>query len=257
MNVTTSAQGTWLRSYHPTPEGRPRLVCFPHAGGSASFFFAFAKALAPSVEVLAVQYPGRQDRRHEPCVDDLARLADEIAEIMPGWADRPPAFFGHSMGATLAFEVALRLGERPDAVGPSRLFVSGRRAPGRHRTETVHLRDDAGLIDELLLLNGTEPGVLLDDDVLRMVLPSLRADYRAIERHVVRPGARVDCPITVLVGDADPKVTVDEARAWREHTTVGSTDVSLFPGGHFYLNEHRQAVVDLITAALLASDASI
>lgn len=110
ITQTPVETGAWVRRFHP--DGRDaahRLICFPHAGGSASFYFPVSRALTPGVDVLAIQYPGRQDRRHEPCIDSIAALADALAEEVRPWCDRPVTFFGHSMGATLAFEVARRL----------------------------------------------------------------------------------------------------------------------------------------------------
>src|ERR1700712_4687720 len=116
---------TWIRRFHESPGASARLVCFPHAGGAATYFYPLSRTLAPSIEALAVQYPGRQDRRAEPCVDDIHELADLVAPALLEWADRPLALFGHSMGATLAFEVAGRLEKA--GVRPAGLFVSGRR----------------------------------------------------------------------------------------------------------------------------------
>src|SRR6059058_3650797 len=107
--------GTWLRRFGPVLDSGVRLICFPHAGGSASAYVPLARALAPEVEVLAVQYPGRQDRRHEPPIEDVNRLADLAADVLPTDSARPYALFGHSMGALVAYETALRLSqdERP------------------------------------------------------------------------------------------------------------------------------------------------
>ncbi|WTJ88195.1 alpha/beta fold hydrolase [Streptomyces sp. NBC_01538] len=239
----------WLRRFHSSPGDRARLVCFPHAGGSASQFFPLSKALTPTVDMRAVQYPGRQDRRNEPCVEDLGELAAEIFDVLQKWTDLPLALFGHSMGAVLACEVAARLEE---AVGPgsvTRLFVSGRRAPSCRRIENVHALDDEGLKAEIRLLNGTAPELLHDEEVLAMILPVLRSDYRAIETHHGDPAVRLTCPITILTGDDDPHVSLEEARRWSRHTTGGS-DLMVFPGGHFYLDDHVQEIADLISDAL-------
>ncbi|MDQ0954324.1 surfactin synthase thioesterase subunit [Streptomyces phaeochromogenes] len=99
----------WIRRYHPAPDASTRLVCFPHAGGSATFYHPVSRALSPEIDVVAVQYPGRQERRTEPLVDSVEKLADLIVPELEPWLDRPLTFFGHSMGASLAYEVALRL----------------------------------------------------------------------------------------------------------------------------------------------------
>ncbi|MEU1817211.1 alpha/beta fold hydrolase [Streptomyces roseifaciens] len=249
MTMSPADNQKWIRRFHPAQDAPVRLVCLPHAGGAASYFFPVSKALSPAVDVLAVQYPGRQDRRTDPCVDNLAELADLTTEALLPWTDRPLALFGHSMGATLAYEVALRLEER--GIKPTVLFASGRRAPSRHREETVHQRDDQGLIEELRALSGTDTQMLDDKEVLQMVLPALRADYRAIETHHARPGLRVNCPVHALTGDDDPKATVDEVQDWEHHTTA-SFAISVFPGGHFYLNDHAQEIVGVISDAIAA-----
>ncbi|MFY1614735.1 thioesterase II family protein [Micromonospora sp. WMMD736] len=241
--------GAWIRRFHPGPEGGPTLVCFPHAGGSASYFTSFSYELRSAVQVLAVQYPGRQDRLRDRCLSSIFELAEESYAALRPLLDRPVAFFGHSMGAMIAFEVANLMRERLDAA-PATLFVSGRRAPSRFRDESVHLRDDAGLVAELKNLSGTDSRILDDEDVLRMILPSMRSDYRAVESYRYRPGPPLTCPITTLVGEDDDKVDLDEARSWADHTT-GGFRLHVFPGGHFYLAEQRRAVADLVVRQLL------
>lgn len=237
----------WIRRFHPAPQAPTRLVCFPHAGGSASFFFPVSRSLSPSLDVLAVQYPGRQDRRNEPCLETIEELADEITECLLPWDDRPVAFFGHSMGSTLAFEVALRLEKR--GVVLKALFASGRRAPSRSREEHIHGTDDEGLIQEIKSLNGTDPQMLQDDEILRLALPAIRSDYRAVETYRYEPGPPLNCPLLALVGDEDPKVSMEEVRAWGDHT-VGRFDLQVYPGGHFYLNAEAPRVIDAIAREL-------
>ncbi|SES41531.1 Surfactin synthase thioesterase subunit [Lentzea albida] len=233
----------WLRRYGPAPDAAPRLVCFPHAGGSASWFHPLSGALAPEVAVVAVQYPGRQDRRAEQPLQSVEELADRIAPLLaePGG---PLLFFGHSMGAAVAFEVARRLVEAGHP-GPQHFFASGRRAPGRTRDETVHLMSDRGLLAEVVALGGTDPKSLGDEDLIAMVLPPMRADYRAIETYRCAPGEPLRCPVTVLTGDADPKTSLDEARAWNEYTSA-VCDVQVFRGGHFFIVDHQAEIEDLV-----------
>ncbi|GAA5701428.1 oleoyl-ACP hydrolase [Streptomyces avermitilis] len=233
----------WVRQFHPAPTAATKLVCLPHAGGSASYFLPVSKALAPGVDVLAIQYPGRQDRRHEKCIDNIAELADAVTAVLEPLADRPLVLFGHSMGATLAFEVALRL-ERKGIV-PLALFASGRRAPSRHRDESVHLRGDDEIIAELKTLSGTRSEVLGDEEILRMVLPAIRSDYKAAETYRYAGGARLTAPIHAHFGVEDPRVSLDEAQAWADHTT-GHFELRSHPGGHFYLNDQAPRVIEEI-----------
>ncbi|MEE1754632.1 thioesterase II family protein [Streptomyces sp. SP18CS02] len=240
----------WIRRFHPAPEAGTRLVCFPHAGGSATFYFPVSRAVSPGVDVLAVQYPGRQDRLNEPCVDDIPTLADRITEELVGWADRPLTLFGHSMGATIAFEVARRLEAR--GIVPLGLFASGRRAPSSHRDERVHLRDDDGLVRELQRLSGTDAEVLADEAILRMVLPAMRSDYRAVETYRYTAGPPLNCPVTALTADDDPLVDVAEAEAWAQHT-VAPFRIRVFTGGHFFVTAHAESVMREITGHIEAA----
>jgi surfactin synthase thioesterase subunit len=201
-------------------------------------------ALSPAgVDVVAVQYPGRQDRRAEPPIGDMAVLADQLYEVLRREPQIPTTIFGHSMGAILGFEVTRRL--ESDGRGPVRLFASGRRGPGTHRDEKIHLRDDAGILAELRTMNGTESVILADDELMRAALPALRADYKAIETYRCGSDDRVRCPITVLTGDSDPKTTLDEASAWAQHTS-GPCDVQIFTGGHFFLIDRADEILKLL-----------
>lgn len=243
--MVTVDDAAWVRRFHPAPHPRARVVCFPHAGGSASYFFPVSRALAPSIEVICLQYPGRQDRRTEPCLDSVAALADGVSEALAGWTDLPLVFFGHSLGASVAFETARRLQAAGTEVHG--LFASGRRGPTTERDERVHERTDDGLLAELRRLSGTAGAVLGDPEMVRMILPALRADYRAAETYRHSPGELLRCPVTALVGDDDPKVSVEEARDWAEHTT-GPFELKVMRGQHFFLQDHQPAIMDLITA---------
>jgi surfactin synthase thioesterase subunit len=252
--MTTTPTDLWLRGYHPGQGAGARLICFPHAGGSASAFLPLSRLLSPEVDVQAVQYPGRQDRRAERPIGTLTDLAlASFAALRARADDRPLALFGHSMGALVAFEVA-RLLEREGGGPPAHLFVSGRRAPSSGRFGGGHPRDDAEIIAHLRKLDGTDARLLEDEEIVRMILPALRADYAAVGSYE-RTGARVSCPITALTADADPQVTPGDADAWRDHTR-GEFDLRVFRGGHFYLFQHLQEIGDLITGLLLNRDHS-
>jgi surfactin synthase thioesterase subunit len=231
----------WIRRYHPSDASAGRLVCFPHAGGSASYYHPLSERFSPAIDVIALQYPGRQDRRQEACIRNIHILADKITEQLLRLSDKPTLFFGHSMGATLAFEVAWRLEEK-GRNAPLRVIVSGRSAPGIVRGEKVHQLDDAGILAEIRQLNGTESALLEDEEILRMSLPSIRGDYQAIETYSYTPGRILSCPITMFTGDSDPRTTIEAADAWRYYTD-GPFRIRVFPGGHFYLNSNTASVV--------------
>ncbi|MGK5733176.1 thioesterase II family protein [Streptomyces sp. URMC 124] len=229
----------WIRRFHSRPAGRVRLVCLPHAGGSAGFYLPLSRAMPDSVEVLCVQYPGRQERRTEPPVDSVPALAGKVFDALFPWTGPPIALFGHGMGASVAFEIARRL-EKQRGTVPAALFVSGRRAPSAHRGETVHLRGAGG--------TGTRPPG--DEDVLRMILPAVRAaDYRAAETYAWEPGPPLRTPVTCLAGEDDPQLPLKEAAAWSAHTD-GAFALKTFPGGHFFLVQHPTEIARLMAEQL-------
>lgn len=249
MSVKESDAGLWVRRFHQWDSAPARVVCLPHAGGSASYFLPVSKTLAGKAEVLAIQYPGRQDRRHEKAFTSVPALADAVAAVLAPWLDRPFVLFGHSMGASVGFEVARRL----EAAGsvPVALFPSGRVAPSRARDERVHLQDDAALIRAVKELSGTDSQIFADEELLRMVLPALRTDYTAAETYRWEPGPPLATPVHAHIGDRDPKVSVDEARDWEKHTT-GGFSLTVHSGGHFYLDQHAAKVIQAIADVLPA-----
>ncbi|BBB02237.1 putative thioesterase [Actinacidiphila reveromycinica] len=250
----SSVENQWCRRYVPAQAPTARLVCLPHAGGSAPYFRPVSLALGKEFDVVAVQYPGRQDRRSEPPITEMSVLADRVAEILAAEDDLPLTLFGHSLGAILAFEVARRLeaGGRP----PARIVASGRRGPSTHRDEALHRLDDAGLIAELRAGEGTVSVLLEDEELMRAALPALRADYQVAELYGCDPSVTVSSPITVLTGDNDPKTTLDEARTWEAHTT-GGFEFEVYPGGHFFLSQHIAPIIALLRGHLSGRSAPV
>ncbi|MER7394478.1 alpha/beta fold hydrolase [Streptomyces sp. NPDC000151] len=246
MNRTPGAD--WLRCFRPAPGSKASLVCFPHAGGAASAFRTWPRRLGDGIELYAVQYPGRQDRSAEPHIDDMEVMADAVAAALRPLLDRPLALLGHSMGAAIAYEVAQRLADEPFATC-AHLFVSGHPAPDMQRPGTLHESSDTGLIEDVRRLGGIAPEALDNPTLRELFLPTLRADYRLIERYAPTPGTPLRTPVTVLCGADDPEMTHAEALAW-SRTTSGAFAVRTFPGGHFYLADQEARVVDAVTGAL-------
>lgn len=231
----------WFRCYQPRPQATRRLICLPHAGGSASFFRNWSLQLPADIELTVVQYPGHEDRWAEPLIDTMDTLADELAQHIQPLLDRPYLLFGHSMGAAVAYELCLRLREHNEAL-PQRLVVSAHEAPCRHRGGDWHLADDATLTDELVRLDETASALRSSAEMRTLFLPAIRNDYRLIETYRPPP-APVPLPLAIsaFIGHADTELTQDEAEAWAAHGCAGF-DLHVFFGGHFYLR-HNSAVV--------------
>jgi medium-chain acyl-[acyl-carrier-protein] hydrolase len=215
----------------------------------------FARELAPSFDVRAVQLPGRENRLREPAHTRLTDLIDELVDALREYLDVPFALFGHSMGALLAFELTRRL--RAEAMpAPVRLFVAGHRAPqlpSRH-PRLAHL-PDAEFIDAVGARYGGVPEeVLRHADLMALLLPCLRADMALIEGYAYEADDPLPCPISVYGGVDDVVTTEAELEAWRGQTRADCT-LTRFPGGHFFVRSARPALVSAVSRDLALVDA--
>jgi surfactin synthase thioesterase subunit len=231
----------WIHRLFGPADSDMRLICLPHAGGSAVYFRPITRTLAERCEVLSIQYPGRQSRRNETPFESITAIAEVVAAHISALPEKPFALFGHSMGALIAFEIARGL--EAEGLSPLALFVSGRRAPGSRRDNTVelHKAEDSVLVEELRQMSGTDNLILADKEIMGMVLPPLRADYKAVETYRFQPGEKLKAPIHAYIGDSDPKVTAEEVEEWADYTT-GQFAARVLPGGHFYLDKQSAEV---------------
>ena len=246
-------QARWIVCPQPRPQATSRLICFPYAGGGASAFKDWADAVPENVELCVVQMPGREERLGEPLMTDMVALVDKLAGEIAALDDRPFAFFGHSMGAIVSYEVACRL-RAIDARQPTHLFLSARAAPQLQNSEPLRFLDNAQFMDRLHQTYGAVPDAIRNSTELQEIfLPILRADVKLLETHVDAAPAPLDCPITVLGGASDPAISAEMLAGWRGRT-VGQFVQHEFPGDHFYIHQERQAVLDMMFGTV-SSDA--
>lgn len=250
--MAAPASPSWVKAFEPRPLARLRLFCFPYAGGGASVFRAWGSGLPSAVEVSALQLPGRESRWRDPAFRRLAPLADDITRALGPHLDRPCAFFGHSMGAALAFEVARRL-VRAGGPTPVHLLVSGRCAPRVIDDEPpIFGLPREEFIAELRQYAGTPEEVLANDELMDLVEPLLRADFELIETYTYEPdGLQLALPLTAFTGREDVDVPLAKVLPWAAETR-GAFRSHVLPGGHFFLNEHRAELLALVGRELAA-----
>jgi medium-chain acyl-[acyl-carrier-protein] hydrolase len=240
----------WIQRYRPLAEPQLRLFCFPYAGVGAAVYRLWPAGLPASVEMCAVVLPGREARLREAPLRDIAPMVEGAAAALLPYTDRPYALFGHSMGSVLAFETSRRLaaqGQRP----PSHLFVSGRRAPSTVERDVpiADLPDREFALEINRRYGGIPPEVLEDAEVLALLLPALRADLAALDRYHPAPSPPLAWPLTVYGGTDDARATREQLEAWRLEAGAAFR-LRLFPGGHFYLANDRDALLADLSSAL-------
>jgi medium-chain acyl-[acyl-carrier-protein] hydrolase len=241
------ARSAWLPFVKTHPAARLTMFCFHHAGGGASTFRAWPQLLPSEVEVAAVQLPGREGRLAEPAMTNCDAVVNAVLAGLP--LEAPFVFFGHSMGARVAFELARAL-RRRGAELPLQLIVSGCRAPHVPRREELkHLLPDAELRAELARYAGTPKEVIANDELMAVLLPTIRADFEVIESAGFRSEPPLAIPITALGGTADEEVTREDLEAWREHTTAEFAR-RMFVGNHFFVQHARGQVVEAVAREL-------
>jgi surfactin synthase thioesterase subunit len=228
----------------------PKLYIFPHAGGSAEFYVPFAKAFASDIKRIAVRYPGRGGNHDLGSFTSIPDLADRVCQMLkpPENPDDKVAFFGHSMGGLLAFEVARRFEAEGSPIAA--LFVSACAAPGRVGYEHIP-ESDRGLLEAVSAMTGVNPEFLENEEFAASILPTLRG-LKAISKYDCPPEERLSCPISAFLGDDDEVATHEKVLPWSERTT-SEFSVRVFPGHHFYLSDHINELVSEIEGKILSS----
>jgi medium-chain acyl-[acyl-carrier-protein] hydrolase len=247
--TTATASDSWITRRKPSPQARLRLFCFPYAGGGVSIFRAWSDGLPADVEVCPVQLPGRGTRLMEPPFTRLSPLIEALTQALFPLLDKPFAFFGHSLGALVSFELARQL-RRQYAVQPVRLFISADRAPQiPNRDPPIHSLPEGEFLVELRRLNGTPREVLEDEELRQIMLALLRADFAIYETYRYSTEPPLNCPISAFGGWQDHRVNRGDLEAWREQTSV-SFSLRMFPGDHFFLNTTQRPLLGALSQEL-------
>ncbi|MBB2910393.1 medium-chain acyl-[acyl-carrier-protein] hydrolase [Streptosporangium becharense] len=243
-----TAESPWIRR---AARDAPaiRLFCFPYAGAGASLFHGWPELMDESVEVVAVQLPGREDRTREPLPASMEELVSACGLSLLPYVSEPFALYGHCAGALLAYEVACELRD-VYGVEPAVLLVAAHAAPCLGPVaDPLHALPEERFAEELGRLGGIPEAVLANPGFMRALLPTLRADFTLFESHRSPDRPPLSCPIAVLRGDRDTVVGDAGYAAWNRHTT-GRCEQVVVPGGHYFVNEFDRDVAGRVAAAL-------
>jgi medium-chain acyl-[acyl-carrier-protein] hydrolase len=236
--MNKSILNTWIPYRRMSSHSRLRLFCFPYGGGSASVFIKWLKIFPLEIDICPIQYPGREKRIDEPQFTSLSLLIDALANVLLPELNIPFAFFGHSLGALIGFELARRL--RKNRISPEYLFVSGYCAPSIIKKElAMHVLPDLEFIEELRNYSGTPESVLENRELMELLLPAIRADFAIKETYIYSPSVPLNCPISAFGGTKDLEVNRNDLELWKEQTT-NRFQVRMFPGNHFYIHKNAE-----------------
>ncbi len=235
----------------PKPDAATRLLCFPHAGGGPTAFFSWIALLAPEIECVSVQYPGRGQRFREDPLTSISDLVGEIADRIVELADRPFALYGHSLGGLVAFELARSL-RRLGSAAPNHLFVGASRPPHMGPLlPAIHALPEDEFVEALQARYGGIPAAIYQDrEVLNLFMAPMRADFTAYERYRLSPEAFLSVPITAFAATEDHAATPCTMREWGRHTTK-AFNLEVLAGGHFFPPDSVAQVVQTIRGRLL------
>lgn len=247
--TTKSTCNLWITCPKPNLQASLRLFCFPYAGSGALTFGTWPDRLLTNVELHPVELPGRGTRLMEAPFTRMEPLVQAISSALLPYLNKPFAFFGHSMGGLVSFELA-RLIRRDYGLRPIHLFVSGRRAPQIPDSDPpIHALPEPEFLEALRHFNGTPKAVLANTELMQLLLPTLRADFAVIETYVYTPEPPLDCPTTVFGGLQDPEVSCDSLEAWREQTSIAFS-LKMLAGDHFFLHSAQSLLLQFLAREL-------
>lgn len=235
----------WFKTFKPNPKARIRLFCFHHSGGSASFFFRWVEHLSPSIELTAIQFPGREDRFSEPFINSLEDIVFQLSEGFNAHKDKPFFVFGHSLGALVGFEFINAI-RNHYSILPSYLVVSAARAPHlNYKRLPLSQLEDESLIEKLKIYNGIDKHILNAYDLLNLFLPIIKSDFRLLDNYQYKVVEPLLCNILALGGENDQTVNCEDIHAWSSYT-MSKFHYLPFAGEHFFLKNHQPAILKII-----------
>ncbi|MES2220253.1 MAG: alpha/beta fold hydrolase [Acidobacteriota bacterium] len=232
--------------FRPRSAAAFRLFCFPHAGGAPATFFPWLAQFSDGIEVVCLQYPGRAHRLREQSATSVSQLVAGIAHEIDDFSEKPFAFYGHSLGGIVAFELAREL-RRLGRTGPHHLFIGAARPPQVASSRPpIHMLPDEEFIATVNSRYGGIPAAIAaDSGAMEMFLPGLRGDFTAYETYQFSPSDPLSIPITVFGGEQDTAVSPDCLQGWEIHTDA-AFDITLLAGGHFFPPASTQALIRVL-----------
>jgi medium-chain acyl-[acyl-carrier-protein] hydrolase len=235
----------------PNHQANLRLFCFPYAGASSLIFRTWSQHLPKNIEVFPVELPGRGTQMKLPPFHKLEPLVEKIVDNIEPYLDKPFAFFGHSMGGLLSFEVT-RILRRKHGIIPVQLFISARRGPQiPHPYPPIHNLPHSEFIEKLRLLKGTPETILENAELMEIILPIIRADFAVLETYIYKHERPLDCPITVFGGLKDEEASLNEIIEWREMTNA-EFSLKTFPQDHFFIHSAQAKLLEYLSKYLIA-----
>ena len=236
-------RNSWIYQVRNNTKAKIRLFCFPYSGASATIYFSWLNEFPELIEICPIQFPGRGNRVSERLKTSIHDLVEDAVESFEGFLDKPYAFFGHSLGALFSFELTRKLREAGYLL-PLHLFMSGHGAP--HLPDTnprIHDLPHEEFIQKLHELNGMTKDVLENKELMEMVEPVIRADFKMCESYIYHEQEPFHLPISAYGGIEDPFVSKQELESWQKHSDQRVV-LRLFPGDHFYLNSSKFLLIN-------------
>ena len=246
MNQTTP--NSWISYSKISVAPALRLFCLPYAGGNAAVFNSWSAALPKTVQVCAVELPGRRRRFGETAYSSMPPLAHDLALVLEQYADLPYAIFGISLGALIGYEVAHEMKKLGDQ--PIHLFVANCRAPHLpDQDPPSYALSDVDLLARIRQFGATPDAVMQHAELMKMMLPTIRADFKLAATYRYFPKPPFAFPITAFLGSEDPTLTFAHLEPWRAHTQ-GQYRLEVLRGNHYLVDTGRDALLQALSAEL-------